>query len=280
MKSFRSTFFLLVCLAPLLPAASSGTNSIATPQLRSASLALQNGDYVAARKLLLEARSLDPKAPNIDYQLAIVAFTEGNKDEAKKLLLNSISKQDSLADSQNLLGAILLRDGEYPEAIAQLQSAVAADSKLTEAYSNLAAAYRLNYEPLKSIGALRKAAALDEKQRPLYELQTRFALIEAGQTTEIENTLAEKWNSPEIESDWLITAAALYLRKGRIDEAVTLLEKARESMNANLFKLVLNDRAIKTYSSDPRVLRVYQGKKLNMPNDSNRIPDGSSHPRL
>lgn len=254
--------------------------SLGTPSVRSAKIAASQNNFTQAKKLLLEAQKLDPNTPGLDYQLAIVAFSENHIGDAKTSLQRSLARKDSIADSYNLLGAILLREGEYPEAISHLQSAITADSKLTEAYSNLAAAYRLNFEPLKAVEALRIAAALDERQRPLYELQIRFALIEAGQTTEIEKALAEKLSAPEVESDWLITAAALNLRKGRIDEAVTCLEKARESMNSNLFKVVLNDRAIKTYSSDSRILRVYQGKKLIMPNDSNRTPDGSSNLRL
>lgn len=234
------------------------SGSLGTPNVRAAMIATSQSNYTQAKKLLLEAQRLDPNTPGLDYQLAIVAFSEMHIEEAKANLQKSLARKDSVADSQNLLGAILLREGEYPEAISHLQAAIDADAKLTEAYSNLAAAYRLNFEPLKAIDALNKAAALDEKQRSLYELQIRFALIEAGQTTEIEKTLATKLADSEVESDWLITAAALDLRRGRIDRAALFLEKAGGNMNSNLFKVILNDRAIKTYSADPRILQIYR----------------------
>ena len=235
-----------------------GPGSPATPVLRAAAAAVSQRDFAQAQKLLREARQLDPSAPGVDYQLATVAFAQGQLEEAKTCLNRSLARRDAVADSNNLLGAILLRENDLPAAISCLQAASEADPKMVQPYVNLASAYRLNFEPLKAVPVLRTASGLNPAQRSVYEFRTRLALLEAGETNDIQKQLSEKLAAGEVEADWLLTAAALDLRQGRTDQAAVRLEQARQALAPDLFKVMLDDRAFKAHLDQPKIAAFYQ----------------------
>ena len=230
----------------------------AQPLLKASSLALSQGDLKQARKLLLQARQADPSLKGIDYHLATIAYASGEMREAEKLLRASLAAGDAVADSHNLLGGIFLRSGNLTQAIEHFEAATKADPKLPDAYTNLGAAYRLNFEPQKAFAPLRKAAELDPTQRPIHEFKLRLAMIEAGQSDEVEKTLGAKLAAPEVDADWILTAAALDLRKGRIAQGADRIRAAKAVMPPQIFAILMEDRAFKIHSDQAQLAEFYK----------------------
>lgn len=239
------------------PAATPSSNSPAAATLRASTLAFSQGNYAEARRLLLQARALDSSIRNIDYQLAAIAYGTEKLEEAERLLKTSLAAGEAVADCNNLLGALALRAGHPVQAIEYFQAAIKADPTLAQAHANLGLAYRSHFEPGKAVAPLRKAAELNKPAAAVYQFQARLAMIEAGQAREIEETLAKKLTAPEADADWVLTAAAIDLRKGRIEEGAERLRQARAAMPPALFAAMLQDRAFKMHAGDTRIAAFY-----------------------
>lgn len=250
---------LLVLIFPIMSAFGQQTEGKAPLFLQASAQALSQGDAVKAKNILLTERERNPQAQGVDFGLAIVAFSKGERAAAAELLQKSISAGEMLADSHNLLGVIYIQDGKAGEAIKEFQAAMEANPKDPQPCVNLAEAYRSDNEPKKAYAPLEKAIGLSPDNRGLYEFKLRLAKIDAGDLAEVaqatEAKIKEKGN--DLSMDWVMTAAALSLRKGRTKEAVILLDQARQAMPADAFHNTMEDHAFKFFATEPELAPFY-----------------------
>lgn len=251
---------ILIALA-LFPSPCVFAESPANPplHLKASAQALSEGDYEKARKILLIAREQNPKAYGIKYGLAVIAFSQGKRDEAATLLQESLSAGEMSADSHNLLGVINMQNGKTEEAILAFQAAVAAAPQNPQPLLNLAEAHRANNDPKLAYDPLRKLIARDPNQRSLYEMKLRFAQIDAGDLDEVVRSTDAliKEKGDQLSIDWVLTAAAISLRKGRMKEATTLLEQAKQVMPPDVFRNAMEDHAFKFFATESAMAPFY-----------------------
>ncbi len=69
----------------------------------------------------------------------------------------------------------------------------------------------------------------------------RMARIEAAEGATVSEELAKKEAAGPLSVDWLMTAAALQLRGGQVEEARQLILQAREGQAPGLFASCVND---------------------------------------
>lgn len=249
---------LIVCSSTSLTFPRAVAEEKAPLALQAATKALREGDPEKARKLLLDARVRDPQAAGIDFGLGLVAFTQGRLDEAATELKKSIAAKDAVGDSENLLGIVLIQQGKPEEAVVHFGNSVAANPKNADFLVNLAEAQRANGEPKKAYTLLQGAMELNPERKSYYELKLRLARIDAGDMFEVERDTVGKLQSKEIAMDWVITAAAISLRRARMDQAVALLTQAQKAMPPELFRNIMEDRAFRFYSSEPPIAAFYK----------------------
>jgi tetratricopeptide (TPR) repeat protein len=83
----------------------------------------------------------------------------------------------------------------------------------------------------------------------LYALKMRLTRIEAGQQDLMLQAARQELKAHPSAGDWLLTAAAVQLRKGKISEAVNYLKQAQNNVDPNMFNAVLEDQAFSRYSN-------------------------------
>jgi tetratricopeptide (TPR) repeat protein len=250
---------LIILIFPTMSALGQPTEGKPPLFLQASAQALSQGDVVKAKNILLTERDRNPQAKGVDFGLAIVAFSKGDRAEAAGLLQKSITAGEMLGDSHNLLGVINIQDGKKSEAISEFQAAMEASPKDPQPCLNLAEAYRADNEPKKAYAPLEKAISLTPGNSGLYEFKLRLAKIDAGDLADVaqatEAKIKEKGN--DLSMDWVMTAAALSLRKGRTKDAVVLLEQARRAMPADAFHNTMEDHAFKFFATEAEMAPFY-----------------------
>lgn len=266
MKKNRSRLFLFItqilltatCLAQSAeaPAANQTKNPEALASLQTAIQAQFQKDYSKAISAYEHARLLDPTLTGIDYQLAVIAFSQNQPDEARKYLAKSIAAKDGVAASHNLLGVIAGQNKDYDTSIAEFKQAIQISPQDANLHFNLSETYRESGQAGKAIAALNEAIKLSPHES-LYPFKLRLARIAAGQGRELESETASQLRESKPSGEWLLTAAAIALSRGAYSDAAILLAHARESMDPIRFFGLIQDPCFKNYISEPSIKPFY-----------------------
>jgi len=249
--------FLVIMGSSLISAAEPNAPlSPAERKMIEAVEAQNHGWYTSARSLLDAAEALDPKVPGLNYQRAIQALGEGHLDEAAALARKGIATGQNVGDCHTLLGLMAMQAGDKKAAAEEFQDAIAANPDRAVAYYNYSEYLRENARPREAITQLDIAIRKDSKN-PTLPLKKRLARLEAGdiQPLSIETQKALQQNPPP--ASWLITAGAIALKSGKIDEAIILLRNARTSTPPEIFTSLMADPFFRIYSREPALKEFY-----------------------
>lgn len=151
----------------------------------------QKGDMVNAEKYYQQVLGMDPKHPDANQYLALIAHEFGHHDAAIKLLGTSISADPKNPQRHYILGGILDKKELNEKAIKSYQKAIKLKPDFIEALNNLGLVFKKSNQYQDAIQCFKKA---------LY---------------------AQK-NSPTIWAN----LANVYKESGQMDLAVEALEKA------------------------------------------------------
>ncbi len=172
------------------------------------------------------------------------------------------------ADKANYFrGLIAAHNRDLPGAVRFFQAAANANPFEPEYYYFWAEVLRMELHPREAIPHYEEAilhgdSALKEK---VYRFKIRMAEAEAADSAKVSAELEKKKSAGPLSVDWLMTAAALKIREGHIDDAVGLLSQARDGTDPGLFAACARDQVFREASTKhPEVAKVCQ-LDLNLP---------------
>lgn|GEM_PF-4349431 len=227
----------------------------AAHKVQLAAEAQNRGWLVSARKLLEEAAAINPDTPGLRFHRALQELHEGHPRRAAAFARASLSAGQNVADCRTLLGLLAMRDKDFAEAEYQMREAIAADPENGRGYYNLSEVLRWQGRPREALAQLEQA---QKKQPgdPVIPLKIRLTQIETGERLTF---IRPKNDSSPSDPAWTLTEAALALRGGRIDKAVTLLDQARDELPpAFFYPLLKEDHFFQTYKSEPALARFFE----------------------
>jgi len=225
-----SLSFLLACSLPagsLRAAPAPGApNPAALTKLQEALKAQLAHHYEQADALLREAQAADPALKGIYYQRAVGAFNLNKFPEARSFAAESIAHKEETAASHVLLGTMRGLQGDHSGALDEfLLAAKASPADPLPPYNASESLRHLN-RPVEAVAQLRDAMQRNPGE-PLYAFKLRLARIEAGQELELEADIREQLAVKPPAGDWILTAAAVSLKKGRFAEAAGLMRSPK-----------------------------------------------------
>lgn len=102
---------------------------------------------------------------------------------------------------------------------------------------------RLDLKPKEALPHYEQAALLarDAQDEAVCRFKMRMARIEAAEGAAVAVELEKKEPSGPLPVDWLMTAAALQLKAGNIEQTRQLVMQAREAKSPGLFASCVND---------------------------------------
>lgn len=261
---FRTTglvvFLALACPVVAAPAAKEAApNPVAMAKLQEAVKAQLAHQFEKAEALFCEAQAADPALKGVYYQRAVGAFNLNHFPEARTLIAESITRKEELAASHVLLGTMLGLHGDHAGALAEfLLAAKASPADPLPPYNASESLRNLN-RPLEAVTQLRDAMQRNPGE-PLYAFKLRLARIEAGQELELEPDIRQQLAVKPPAGDWILTAAAISMKKGRFPEAAGLMSAARQVMQPALFFGLIQDSLFKRFEKYPDIAPFYDVK--------------------
>lgn len=218
-------------------------------------------DYPQAARLLEQARQNGSRTTGIDYQLALLAFESGNFPGAMSLLNHSMDVGEEVAASYELRGLLNNRTSGINRGLADLETATRLEPFNARYFYFTGEALRRNGKPQAALTYLLHAA--DRLREPelegLYNLKVRLTQIELGQENDFANQLdaALKLEPPPV--DWLFTAAAVELHRGRFDAAAGFLDKIVAVTDERTVNSRLRDYFFYGFANEKSLARFYAG---------------------
>lgn len=193
-------------------------------------------------------RFLAAKHKNLEYRgllarVAKIAYDQKDLVMADTLFEKAIEFGENVDTSNYFRGLIAVRRKDLPAAIRYFEAATVAAPLVAEYHFSLGEALRLDHHSRDSIPHYEHAALLgrDETERTICEFKIRMALLEAADTQKVKEQLEAKKAAGALSVDWMLTAAAISLREGLVDEAIPLIDLARDGRRPDLFAACITD---------------------------------------
>ncbi len=217
------------------------------------------GKYQDAAERFLAAKHKNLEYRGILARVAKIAYDRKDFSTADQLYEKAISFGENVDTSNYFRGLIAVRRKDLPAAIRSFQAAIAAAPFVADYHFYLGEATRLNHHPRESIAYYEYAGLLgdEETERTICEFKVRMALLEAADTQKVKEPLAAQSAAGTLSVDWMLTAAAIALREGRVDEAIPFISLAREGRRPDLFAACITDAYfVEASHKNPRVAAV------------------------
>ncbi|MEO6971370.1 MAG: hypothetical protein ABI217_10795, partial [Chthoniobacterales bacterium] len=140
-------------------------------------------------------------------------------------------------------GLIAVRTKNLTAAERFFAAAVTAAPFVSDYHYYLGETLRLDLKPKPAIPCYAQAALLarDEQSAAVCRFKMRMARIDAAESEAVNSELTKAQASGPLSVDWLMTAAALKIREGQIDDARPFIEQARAGNSPGLFASCVND---------------------------------------
>tara|TARA_R110001592_G_scaffold65203_2_gene200289 strand:- start:10515 stop:12296 length:1782 start_codon:yes stop_codon:yes gene_type:complete len=102
----------------------------------------QQGELSSAEKLYQQILQLDPKHPEANRLLGVIAFSFGRYKDASQLLINAIAAKPKFAQNYFILGGIYKQLNDLDKAIISYKKCIVLKPDFIEAYNNLGLIYK------------------------------------------------------------------------------------------------------------------------------------------
>ncbi|MBP9020311.1 MAG: tetratricopeptide repeat protein [Syntrophobacterales bacterium] len=210
---------------------------------------IQQGQYTAALKELLEAKKQNPDDPTIRYYLGIAYYTKRLNIEAVLEFKEAISLKPGYSEAHNYLGMVYCEMGRWDDAIAEFKKAVSNVLYETPAgaYNNMGYAYYRKGDYQTALVSFDEAFTKDPNTllAPLIEKNRGMVLLAQGRVREAINHLKKSLEiAPDFpETHYLLAKCHVEMKDLKEAEAEfrlvlklapdsELAEKAKESLAA------------------------------------------------
>jgi tetratricopeptide (TPR) repeat protein len=196
----------------------------------------------------------NPELPGARYQAALAAQRSGDSAKASQLAAEALERKEDSSELQVLIGVMAMQEKNYPEARSAFERAVKLDPASGIALYNLSEALRAEGRPQEAIAKLEKAIEL-EPERNLLQLKLRLAQMETDQGhEEIEMEVISRQNDETLTEDWLMTAAAVHLKRGNYRQAIAALRSAKAVAGSNEVRAIFAEDTFFRRFADEREL--------------------------
>lgn len=244
----------LLAAGPAAVHAPAGFPEDLLPALDAALKMLRKGDNIGAREALNKMLASHPKAPSIHYAAAIAALQTGYPREADRLATTSIKNGFRVSDSWALKAAIAasLSKGATPDQETLLKKAIACDPMNPAPLIELASLLRYHGKNEAAVGLLESASF---RLNPA-EAQTVIETTKAILALDVAGELAPPSQPIGIpEKD--IPNAFSEMKRGNFDNAAAILRFCRDQTPPDLFAYLVNDPALRKFTSRPELKEFY-----------------------
>jgi tetratricopeptide (TPR) repeat protein len=188
------------------------------------------GNWGEAIDRFIAAKYKDLRYPGLLFRAGKLYYDHGNFDKADALLERAVAFGENVEGANYYRGMIAKGRDDYPAAERFFEAASNSAPFNADYLYSLAETLRRDHRPKEAIARYEQAAVrAAEAEENICRFKERMTMLEAGDIPQVSVQLEEKKSAGPLSVDWLMTAAALQIHAGRIDEAARLVQEARMS---------------------------------------------------
>lgn len=206
-------------------------------------VAQEAGQWDKAVDFFMAAKTKDLRYRGILFRVGKILYDHRNFDTADSALERAIAFGEDVEASNFYRGLIAVRHRDLTTAEAFFAAAVTAAPFTSEYHYYWAETLRLDFKPKEALPHYDKVILLSPAgaDNSVTKFKIRMAEIEATEGARVNAELAQRQSAGPLPVDWLMTAAALRLRAGKVEEARQLIMQARAGTSPELFTSCVND---------------------------------------
>jgi len=212
--------------------------------VEQALVAERAGRWQDAVERFMAAKRKDLQYRGILFRVGKILYDHRDFDQADKAFEQALAFGENPDGANFFRGLIAVRTKNLPAAEGFFAAAVTAAPFVSDYHYYRGETLRLDLKPKPAIPCYEQAALLarDEQSATVCQFKIRMARVEAAESEAVNRELADRQkNASPLSVDWLMTAAALKIREGHIDDARPLIEQARAAKAPGLFASCVND---------------------------------------
>jgi tetratricopeptide (TPR) repeat protein len=211
--------------------------------IEQALVAERSGQFKEAVEKLLAAKQKNLRYRGILFRAGKIAYDHGDFDSADKIFERALAFGENIDTANYFRGLVAIRRRDLAAAERFFQAAANAGPFASDYYYYWAEALRMGRHPKEAIPHYERAArrARNEGDEAVCRFKVRMARLEAGETPQLSGEVEQNRSRGPLSVDWLMTAAALKIREGDINEAVRLISEARAGHRPGLFASCATD---------------------------------------
>lgn len=222
--------------------------------------AARNNDPAKALALCVLARSEGTNIYGLAYQEARFAAATNDFPAAAIGINRSLDANEEVSASYILRAGLLARTGKQAGVLRDYEAAAAAAPFEPKPFFFWGEALRRTGRPQAALVRLEEAVsrATDPDTADLYRFKQRLTLIEMDRAAEIAEELKARLALPSPPPDWILTAAAVELRKGDFPAASRFLDRAAAAFTPEQLESRLRDYFFFGFAREPALARFYE----------------------
>ncbi|MEP6808931.1 MAG: tetratricopeptide repeat protein [Chthoniobacterales bacterium] len=217
------------------------------------------GNLKDAAERLIAAKYKDRSYRGILARVGRMAYEKRDFDSADKLFERAIAFGENLDTANFFRGMIATRRKDLPAAERFFEAATVAAPFVADYQFSFGDALRLDHRPRDAVSHYERAILLSKNdlEAAVCRFKIRMARMEAGEESKLSDEVKAQAAAGKISVDWLLTSAALHIRAGEVDEAIPLIELARDENEPGVFGACVSDAFfIESARTHPRLVQV------------------------
>ena len=226
-----------------------------------ATVAESTKDYAKAIERLEQAQRDGKHVYGLDFHLATLYLKLDDPKRALPLLNRSIIEGEQVAPSCNLRGALASRSGAPDRGLPDLEKATQIDPFNARYFFDWGEALRRAGSPRLALAQLQRA--VDRLQEPallpVYALKIRLTKLELGQEDAFVDELDARLKQSPVPTDWLLTAAAVEMRRSDFPAAAEYLNQVRASIGEHETMKQLQDVYFAGFAHEKALVNFFEG---------------------
>src|SRR6266404_1226595 len=196
----------------------------------------QLGHWDDAAKRLIAAKYKNTALGGILFHAGKLYYDHSDFDSADRLFESAIGFGENVDAANYYRGMIAVSRSDFPAAERFFEAAMNTAPFNADYYYSLAETLRKDHRPKDSIAryeqAIRRGGG--ESEQTICRFKTRMAELEAGDLTKVSSEVDQQQSRGNLSADWIMTAAALEIQQGHNEQAIRLVEQARDADQSRL----------------------------------------------
>jgi tetratricopeptide (TPR) repeat protein len=207
--------------------------------VENAIVAERLGKWDEAARRFIAAKYKDAALGGVLFRAGKLYYDHSDFESADRLFESAIGYGENIDGANYYRGMIASARGDFPAAERFFEAAANAAPFNADYYYSLAETLRKDHHPKDAIAryeqAIRRGGG--ESEQTICRFKTRLAELEAGDLTKVSSEVEQQQSHGNLSADWIMTAAALEIQQGHIEQAIRLVEQARDADQSRLYAL-------------------------------------------